>query len=305
MKTWLLWQALKTPPNQALPMMSQASPTSPSRRFQLRRFHILAIVLFLIFGCIGLQSIGSVDGLTILLSSGLVIALGLIGFLILASGTLNGARWAFQVATIMYHDIHDGRYELLSLSPLGVLGALWTISHRQSKVNKIIAFFQTIGFALFLAMLFVGLIFIYTLLQGPPTIFLSQPILGVVLGFGLVTFAFYLDYVQAIVLGHLNGIYFASIADTVIVAEVSAIAVLLAIQIGTYVIGGMVAFLGAVLSTSLFQQTTDAIGLLISLAFIGTAYLFRELAIRLLWRMILTRFAVTHVESSEFHQQIP
>lgn len=305
--TWLIWRALHSQQPDLSQQLSSVDDVSEqsSNRFQLKRYHVLATVGVILVGVVILRWIASVDWLTTLLSSGLVVGLGGIVFLILMSGTINGARWAFQIAQVIYHDIHGGRYELLSLSPLGVLGALWMITRQQSRINHVIEFFQTVSFALFLAMLLVGLIFIYTLMQGPPTLFLSQPILGSVLTIGLVILIFYLDYVQAVVIGHLSGIYLASISRSLITAEISAMAVLIAIQIATYAMALLVAFLGAILSTYLFREARDAEILLTVIMFVGTVYTFREIAIRLLWRTILTRFSVTNVEFAEFRQRSP
>lgn len=306
--TWLIWRALHSQPpdlSQHLSSVVDDASEQPSSQLQLRRYHVVALALVILTGLMLLRWISSINWMTTLLSSGLVVALGGVVFLILASGTINGARWAFQIAQVIYHDIHDGRYELLSLSPLGVLGALWVITRQQSRMNRVVEFFQTVGFALFLATILVGLVFIYTLMQGPPTLFLSQPILGSVLTIGLVILIFYLDTVQAVVIGHLSGIYLASIASSLMIAEISAMGVLIAIQVVTYVMAGLVAFLGAILSTYLFREARDAGMLLTVIMFVGTVYMFRELAIRVLWRTILTRFAVTNVEFAEFRQRVP
>ena len=305
--TWLIWGALHTHHtefNEHLDSIHD-EPEQPAAHFQLKRHHIYALLLISILALIFLRLILTVDWLTIFVSSGFVVSLGTIGLLILLSGSLNGARWAYQVSNVIYHDLHEGRYDLMSLSPLGVLGSLWMITRRQSRMNYVVAFFQTVGLALFLAMILIGLVFIHTILQGPPTLFLSQPILGSVFTIGLVILIFYLDFVQAIVIAYLSGIYFASIATSMILAQTSAMFVTLSIQVGTYLMAGLVAFLGAIASTYIFRENSNATSLAIALAFIGTAYLFRELAIRVLWRTILIRFSVTHSEYSEFRKQVP
>lgn len=305
--TWLIWGALHahhTKLSQRLKSFNDASELPPTE-FRFQQYHIVIALVISIVSLIFLRLILTVDWLTILVSSGFVMTLGAIVGLILMSGTLNGSRWAFQVANVIYQDIHEGRYDLLSLSPLGVLGALWMITRRQSRMNHVVAFFQSVGFALFLAMVIVGLLFIHTLLQGPPTLFLSQPILGSVFTIGLVILIFYLDFVQAIVIGYLSGIYFASIASSLVLAQSMAMVVTISIQLATYMMASLVTFLGAIASTYVFRETSDATLLLITLAFVATAYMFREVAIRVLWRTILTRFAVTNGEFSEFRQQIP
>jgi|GEM_PF-2694173 len=307
--TWFIWRALHaqhTELSQRLGLINDMSNQTPKRfEYQFQPYHARIMLIVAIVGLILLRLMLTVDWLTILISSGFVVTLGAIVVLILMSGSLNGARWAYQVAHVIYHDLHEGRYDLLSLSPLGVLGALWMITRRQSRMNYVVAFFQTVGFALFLAMVVVGLLFIHTLLQGPPTLFLSQPILGSIFTIGLVILIFYLDFVQAIIIGYLCGIYFASIASSMTLAQSSAMAVTMSIQLATYIMAGLVAFLGAIASTFVFRETSDATLLLIALAFVATAYMFREVAIRFLWRTILIRFAVTHSEFSEFRQQIP
>jgi len=305
--TWLIWGALHAQHNelsQRLDSINDA-PQQIITRFQFQRRHAQIALVIAIVALIFLRLILTVDWLTILVSSSFIVTLGAIIVLVLLSGTLNGARWAYQVAQVIYHDLHEGRYDLLSLSPLGVLGALWMITRRQSRMNYVVAFFQTVGFALFLAMLIVGIIFIHTLLQGPPTLFLSQPILGSVFTIGMIILIFFLDFVQAIVIGYLSGIYFASIASSLPLAQSSAMAITVAIQMATYIMAGLVGFLGAIASTYLFRETSNAAVIAIPLSFIGTAYIFREVAIRVLWRTILIRFSVTHIEFSEFRQQIP
>lgn len=306
--TWLIWRGLHTPPTQLgqqLQTMRDTDDTPIFRyQFQLQRRHITWIGIAIVLGLLLIGWIGSVDWLAIAVSSSLIMLIGIIIFLVLASGTIQGARWAFQVATVVYLDIHDGRYELMSLSPLGVLGALWMITRQHNHLNRVVAFFQTVGLALFLAMTLVGMVFILILLQGPPMIFLSQPILGSVLAIGLVIFFFYLDYVQAVVIGHLSGIYLAGVTSSLMMAELLAMATVIAIQVATYILSGLVAFLGAILATFIFEHTSDATLLLISLAFGLTAYGFREVAIRVLWRTILTRFAVTNVEFAEFQKAV-
>lgn len=304
-KTWLIWRALHRQPTelgQRLDDMRDDEDEHPTK-FKCRYLWLgLGAV---IIGLIILRWVASVDWLTITLSNGLILIFGSIIILILASGTLNGARWAFQVATIVYRDIHEGRYDLMSLSPLGVLGALWLMTHQHNRMNRVVAFFQTVGLALFLALILIGVIFIYTLLQGPPTLFLSQPILGGVLIVAWAILVFYLDYVQAIVVGHLTAIYLASVATSLQIAEVGSVVLLLGVQIGTYMFASLVALLSAILATFLFQNTRDASLVLVAIAFVSTSYLFREVVIRVLWRTILVQFAVTNVEFAKFRQALP
>lgn len=305
-RTWLIWRALHTPPpklGKQLQAMRYTDDT-PAPRFEVQRRHIAGVGLAIGIGLLLIGWIGSVDWLAIAVSGGLIVLIGVILLLVLASGTLHGVRWAFQIATVVYHDIHAGRYELMSLSPLGVLGALWMMTHQPNRINRVVAFFETVGLALFLAMTLVGLVFIVTLVQGPPTVFLSQPILGNVLAIGLVILFFYLDYVQAVVIGHLSGMYLAAVASSLTMAQGLAMVTVIAIQVATYLMAGLVAFLGAILATFLFERTGDATLLLISLAFGGTAYAFREVAIRVLWRTILTHFAVTNVEFADFQKAV-
>ncbi len=302
--TWLIWGALHaqyTDLAQRLDSITDESDQSQTRfRFQRHHAQVGLVIAILVF--IFLRLILTVDWLTTLVSSSFIVTLGLIGVLILMSGSLNGVRWAYQVSQVIYHDLHEGRYDLLSLSPLGVLGALWMITRRQSRMNYVVAFFQTVGLALFLAMLTIGIIFIHTFLQGPPTLFLSQPILGSVFTIALVILIFFLDFVQAIVIGFLSGIYFASIARSLTLAQSTAMSITFAIQLATYLMAGLVAFLGAIASTYLFRETSNAAVIAIPLSFVATAYIFRELVIRMLWRSILIRFSVTHIEFSEFRQ---
>lgn len=304
--TWLIWRALHTPPAD-LDQLRDLVPRNDipiTRRFTLKPKIIALALLILTVGLICVVWMVSIDWLMVTLTSALVIALaGIIG-LMLASGTINGVRWAFRVAMLVYRDIHEGRFELMSLSPLGTLGAIWAMTHQRTRINHVVAFFQTVSLALFLAMVMVGLAFIFTLLQGPPTIFLSQPILGSVLTIGYVILLFYLDYVQAVVVGHLSGIFIASIAPSLTIAQVATTLTVIAIQVATYLMAGMVAILGAIAATFLFSRTGDASLLLIALAFVSTAYVFREVAIRALWRAILMKFAVTTVEFTDFHQAI-
>ena len=306
--TWLIWRALHTPPTklgQQLQVMRDTDDTPIFRyQFELQRRHMAWIGLAVMLGLLLVGWIGSVEWLAIAVSSSLIIVIGLIIFLVLSSGTLQGMRWAFQVATVVYLDMHAGRYELMSLSPLGVLGALWVMTRQHNQFNRVVAFFQTIGLALFLALTLVGMVFILILIQGPPMIFLSQSILGSVLAVGLVILFFYLDYVQAVVIGHLSGIYLAAMTSSLMRAEFLAMATVVAVQVATYVMAGMVAFLSAITAQFVFEHTSDATLLLISLAFGLTAYGFREVAIRVLWRTILTRFAVTNVEFTEFQKAV-
>lgn len=305
--TWLIWGALHAQHTDIAQHVDSVANEldQPVVRFQFQRHHAQIALVIAIVVLIFLRLILTVDWLTTLVSSSFVVTLGLIGVLVLMSGSLNGVRWAYQVSQVIYHDLHEGRYDLLSLSPLGVLGALWMITRRQSRMNYVVAFFQTVGLALFLAMLTIGIIFIHTLLQGPPTLFLSQPILGSVFTIALVILIFFLDFVQAIVIGYLSGIYFASIASSLPLAQTTAMSVTFAIQLATYCMAGLVAFLGSIASTYIFRETSNAAVIAIPLSFVATAYIFRELTIRVLWRTILIRFSVTHIEFSEFRQKIP
>lgn len=293
-----LWRALQSPPHHAVETLPPSSSENTTRRISRKLiFGILSVALGLFI--VALIVIPPRD-LLVGLSSSLAIGLFSIVGLILLSGTINGAIWTFQVATVMYRDLQEGRYDLLSLSPLGVLGALWMITRQDSRASRVVEFFDYLVIVLFFTMIFTGSMFIYTLVQGPPTIFLSQPLIGSLLTVGFFVLVFYLDYVQAQVIGHLCGIFLASMMDSESNAEVASVTVLVLIQFGAYLIAGLIAFLGAIISQFIFRDGSDASLLLIAVLFVGAIYAFREVTIRILWRSILMQFAVTHSEYREF-----
>lgn len=297
--TWILWRSLQAPPPDFIARQSQSLPEQAPLNLNLPRIRYVLIALGIIALILILLSTSTAEGL-----HGLVTVLGIFllsaGLLILLGGTINGAYWAYHSAKVMVTELESGRYELMSLSPLGMLGALWLISKRYDQTSRLITFFDYIRIGLLIVVVFTGVLFFYALFQGPPIVFLSQPILGNLLLIGAIVLLLYLDYIQAVIIGHLSGIFFAAQSPSSSIAQLSGISVAVGAQFMSYFMAGIAIFLVSIVAEAIFAYSRDALVVAIIVTLLVFVFLAREFTIRILWQAILKQYAVSNIEHQRF-----
>lgn len=125
--TWQLWDALWHPPRRH-PLFHRLRDV-PRATHSTRAWLVLGLA-GLLFGGILLMSI-ALGGLTLV-----VIAGGLA-----LSSTLIGTRWVQAISGAIAQMHADGRYDLLAISPLAGLGAMWGVAqgyvHRYDDIQRI------------------------------------------------------------------------------------------------------------------------------------------------------------------------
>jgi hypothetical protein len=143
-----------------------------------------------------------------------------VGFvlLVLFAGTVSGWVAASRIAGAIFREQEKGRYELLLLSPPGVLGVHWAIVTRYLRDDTLLRWLRWLpsGFYIFIAFPLFGLL-IAILLTSVLWLFSDNPQPGFFtlfqVGMGLLIVGMlYTDYVQSVVMGILIGILLPTLA---------------------------------------------------------------------------------------------
>src|SRR5262249_42462501 len=134
-----------------------------------------------------------------------------------------------------------GTHTLLSLTPIGGLGADWLISlgslHRDEALERRSHRHRTV---LFVIWGFAALVFIGSFLDANSV---HTPEVGLIFAYiATASFASYLDYIQSVILGSLTGILAPAIAAARLDAQISATGSFLLIQSVTYALTGVLGF---------------------------------------------------------------
>jgi hypothetical protein len=252
-------------------------PVASLRRLVVRVVEPIAPIVYLfslLFLCCGATS----------RSMGLFILAGVAGIL-LFNGTLLGAQWASVIAAELSRIRASGEWDLLSLAPVGALGTVWAaatgVLHREQIFRKRYARHVTI---LRVALTIVVVISIGSLLD-PHTVS-NDATLGVIVTVLFVLAASYVDYVQSVVLGTVVGLFAGTRTHSRLDAQLWALILFLALQIGVYLVTLIVGF-GLLPSISLIGALGEAqrallLAVLRLVLFVGS----REFIIAALWNLL-------------------
>jgi hypothetical protein len=225
--------------------------------------------------------------------------------LVAFGGTLSGWIAATRISGTIFREQEKERYDLLLLTPPGVLGVHWAIVTRNLRDDRLLRWLRWLPFGAFilLAVLLFGLL-IGIVTSSFVWIF-SDSSMGftalfqVSLGL-LVVLILYSDYIQSVVIGVLVGILLPTYATTR--AENSAYALASAcffsLQVVYYSVFGLFGMwlIGQIILPSL-AEGQHLIPVIAAGGILVATFASREMAVRLLWRMAEERLYFDAQES--------
>jgi hypothetical protein len=274
MTTWRLWHALKSPPSTHPIFQRMISPYYDDMNWALMAQNVL------IQGQIWFWSLIFVLDTRALL-------------LMMFSGTVYGLIWSAIVSGTIAIEREYRMYDLLSLSPSGMLGISWAICtgclHRNQtfeQVNSQEAWSIRI-------ILFIPLVISANVLLGRA---FSNP--GTLTIFWLAAFliVFYLDHVQSIILGSLLGVLAPHYSPSRFDSRLWACVGFLLIQLSTYL--ALVLTSAIILPTIYRAFTISGWYADISLPVLSIAvfYFTREVIIGRLWNRVTEQLNAAPIE---------
>lgn len=216
-------------------------------------------------------------------TGGMVLAA--IVMLVLFNGTFYGLVWSFQIAAQLANERESGEWELLCLLPSGALGAAWaTATGCMSRDNAFKHRYRRHVIVLRGLLLIVVVVTLGTLLDRR-TVY-APDMLMLYATFFAVLAASYLDYVQAVVLGSLTGIYAGIATNSRFDAQVWAVISFLALQVGIYALALVVGFVALPALLPAANPAMEAARLALQLLLFAAM---REILIAFLWRFVAQR----------------
>lgn len=225
--------------------------------------------------------------------------------LVLFGGTLSGWTAATRIAKTIFREQEKARYDLLLLTPPGVLGVHWAIVTRNLRDDRLLRWLRWLpsGFFIFVGFLLFGL------LIGIITTSFLWLLNDSVLGFSalfqvsaglLVLGILYADYLQSVVMGVLIGILLPTYAKTQ--AENSAYALASAcffsVQALYYLIFGFVGlWLTVQVIVPALVQGRQFIAVIVLAISLAVMFASREIVVRWLWRQAEQRLQFDALDS--------
>ncbi len=173
-----------------------------------------------------------------------VAVLSLLPLLFLASGTITGMLLTSNVSNIIASERERGHYELVSVTPVGSVGASWEICHQTYRDNRLLQSLKGILFGIHLLAFFVGVLFLvfavglWTVLvstnsrQYDPAEYAS--IWYMIIFYFSILVAIRIDVMQSIVVGGLVGMISPTYTSNQLDARGIAVGVYLLIQFFFY-----------------------------------------------------------------------
>lgn len=214
--------------------------------------------------------------------------------LVLFAGTVSAWLATQRIAGAIFREQEKGRYEMLLLTPPGVLGVHWAIVTRLLRDDRLLRWLRWLpsGFYIFVAFPLIGLL-VALVLTSFLWLFSENNTLGVTAFFqastGLVLIVMcYSDYVQSVMIGILVGILLPTYArrQAENAAYAVASAAFFSMQMCFYLVYGMggLALIMEVVRPAL-REARYAIVLGVVIASLVFMVLLREVVVRWLWRM--------------------
>lgn len=255
----------------------------------------------------GVGALLLISALALLLVPALLPLLLILLFMLLVvlAGTLSGWTAATRIAKTIFREQEKARYDLLLLTPPGVLGVHWAIVTRNLRDDRLLRWLRWLpsGFFIFIAFLLFGL------LIGIVTTSFLWLLNDALLGFSalfqvsaglLVITILYTDYLQSVVLGVLVGILLPTYARTQ--AENSAYALASAcfftVQATYYLVFGLSGlWLTAQVILPALVQGRQVIAVIVLAICLAVMFASREIAVRWLWRQAEERLQFDALDS--------
>ena len=224
--------------------------------------------------------------------------------LLLAGASVNtfySVIWAARIGSAIAREHEMDTYELISLMPVGALGAGWALSsahlHRSSLFRILRLLMHSIAAALIGALL-TTIPVIFTLASGSPASFG----LFLLLEYGVVVAAaFYFDHIQSLTLAYLTGMMTASIAQNRINAQLWSVGAFLLLQMFVYLLTLIIGIMGLQV---LFKNDSLIFSAVMPLAWLAIFYAIREGVIRLIWRLMARQFNASSADQNGIFRRL-
>jgi hypothetical protein len=279
--SWRLWRATFFNSLYNFPLLLSSPEGRPRKLPSLPRRVLIALVV------LGIAYIVFVQPTVIPTMLGIGFVL-----LILFAGTISGWAAALRISRAIFREQEKGRYELLLLTPPGVLGVHWAIVTRYLRDDKLLKWLRWLpsGFYIFagfpllgllLAMIATSILWIFTEDRSYGLFALFQAAWGL-----LLLVVLYSDYIQSVVTGILVGILLPTFARNQ--SENSAYSVASAfffsVQFSFYLVYGLVALSLFNIFLSAMERGEYLIVWGMTFVLFVVMVSVREVVIRLLWR---------------------
>ena len=264
----------------------------------LHRFWTSDLVpLSVLFGLLLLGITGGMD---------LVVAvLSLLPLSFLASGTITGMLLTSSVSNTIASERERGHYELVSVTPVGSVGASWEICHQTYRDNRLLQSLKGILFGIHLLAFFVGVLFLIFAVglwaalvstnsrQYDPTEYAS--IWHMIIFYFSILVAVRIDAMQSIVVGGLVGMISPTYTSNQLDARGIAVGVYLLIQFFYYSAAAVVCF--RVIPWA-YDVTGVTKGVEATVIQVVVFFLMREAVIYVLWHILAYRLNANRRELS-------
>jgi|GEM_PF-758614 len=238
MSTWRLWRLLRQPPLDH--PLYQRGVTSYSLSPALRH-RLWLTVLFIMFvsGCGGIffPRLQWLLPFTLLMVAPVLLLIYFIG-----TGTFFGAFWAVTIANRVATERQRGTFDLLCLSPSGAFGVCRVMASarldREGHLHSLYAQKATLSMAA------AGLvIFLALFLADDPGFYGGVPSWLYISSYGLIVVAaFYVDFIQSVVIAVLIGLLMPTRTTDPFDARVWAVGSFLFAQVSVYVLTWLIGF---------------------------------------------------------------
>jgi hypothetical protein len=235
--------------------------------------------------------------------SPVLIILGGIGLMLILNGTGYSLLWAVKTSGLIAQAREQQTYEIYCVSPEGALGVNWAICtgflHRNGRLDQIHTLVRSL---LIMGLVMVGIVG-FLLVSNSANGYASELVRGEVERSSLmlvhvlvVIAAIFIDHIHSIVLGSIVSILVPTYTRRKIDSQLGTFAVYLLLQIGTYLLAGVIAL---EILPAVYAGSQSWLGH-ISLALLQVASFFaiREIVISLLWGHVANRLGITTTEGA-------
>jgi hypothetical protein len=288
MLSFELWRTLhETPTHHPLKRISHERPDEESSLVQkLLADYLPGAIVVLMFVSAWLL------GIFFILGFGLLLAFG---------GGFYGLITVFAVSQAVARHRARGYYDLIMMTPPGVLGMQWAISAYALQRSDVLVMVRALMHRLYIAVfILLGLIFVFTALtmsrpltRYSPNVF-AETIAPELISFFCLVLLHYLDFTRSGLVGALFGLLIPTFTEGKRETVYIAIALYIALQILFYMTCWIIGFEALRTIMTMAGVSSDAIHNLVRL---GLMVSIRELSLFGLWRWLLWRLNVLPSES--------
>lgn len=282
--TWQLWNALRYPMRRHPIFLFAQQP-------HLEQHQNSRTIWFLGIGAGLLLFILALISLTATLVT--ILALGLIlpALIFLFNGTVLGLNWVANLNGLLFRSYRNQRFDLMSITPYGVLGVYWLIAsgivHRNNRLKQVYRIVNWVVSLVVAMLLLASLMLLFGALTAGNDVMRQTQfnVLRDVISITTLVLALWLDHIQSIVISISVGILTSRLLSQQQLQWLSPILFLI-IQLISYIVIFITYILLRVIIIGLFG-TTLLSSILIAISTLTILYLWREAIISGLWRLIL------------------